>query len=126
MSTKSQQIKVDARFGDWDDFNSYRGPHNQETGPGQYSLPALVAVDHKPLSTLRNSPRLSIGLPNYKNKPYFPEVSSEFIGRNSPAVTKYSPSMEATKTKEPEFSISKFQRFHKPSSLANLQATLPT
>lgn len=47
---------------------------------------------------------MSIGLPNYKNKPYFLEVSSEFMGRNSPAVTKYSPSMEATKTKDPEYS----------------------
>jgi len=32
--TKSFSNKVDYRFNDWDDVNSYRGMHNNDAGPG--------------------------------------------------------------------------------------------
>lgn len=74
----SSQSKIDKRFGDWDNIHSYRGCHINETGPGQYNLPPLVAVDKKSLSTLKNTPNIKIGLPNYKNKPYFKETVTDF------------------------------------------------
>lgn len=84
--TKSFSNKVDYRFNDWDDVNSYRGMHNNDAGPGQYNLPQLVAVEKKSLSSMRNSPRHSIGLPFDKNIPYHKETYTDFIGRSSPAV----------------------------------------
>jgi hypothetical protein len=103
-NTASYGIKVDQRFSDWDDLNSYRGMHNQDHGPGQYSIPSFVAVENKPLSSCRNTPQISIGLPLEKNKPYFPEVKTDFVGRSSPAVNKYSPKDVLTKPKDPSFS----------------------
>ena len=64
-------------------------------------LPPLVAVDRKALSSMRNSPRMSIGLPAYKNKPYWPETLSDFVGKDSPAVTSYHPINETVKVKDP-------------------------
>jgi len=75
---------------------------------------------------MRNSPRITIGLPITKNKPYYPEVYTDFLGRSSPSVSSYDPNINAIKPKDPNFSQSRFKRFHKPSSLANLQAQLPS
>ena len=61
---------------------------------------------------MRNSPRMSIGLPNTKNKPYYPEVYTDFMGKSSPAASKYSPRIDAVKNKDPNFSMSRFKRFH--------------
>jgi hypothetical protein len=85
--TKSFDIKVTSKFGDFN--HSTIG--NQETGPGQYLLPPLVAVEKKALSSLRNSPRHSIGVPITKNKPYFRETVKDFVGRDSPAASAYRP-----------------------------------
>jgi len=64
----------------------------------------LVFVEKKPLSSMRNSPRVTIGLPIEKNKPYFKEVFTEFMGRSSPAANKYSPKVDLTVRKDPSFS----------------------
>jgi hypothetical protein len=85
-----------------------------------------VFVENKPLSSMRNSPRVSIGLPIEKNKPYFKEVFKDFMGRSSPAASKYSPRDELTHPKDPSFSLSKFKRFYKPSSVVDLHAQIPT
>lgn len=103
-STKSYSTKVENRFADWDDVNSYRGMHNNDTGPGQYNLPQLVAVEKKSLSSMRNSPRHSIGLPSARNKPYHKETYTDFIGRSSPALNKYNPDYSVGKNKDPQFS----------------------
>lgn len=124
-NTKSFTIKVEKRFSDWDDVNTYRGPHINETGPGQYTLPQLVAVEHKSLSTMRNTPMISIGLPNTKNKPYYKETYSDFIGRSSPNPCKYSPDFKRIKAADPNYSQSKFKRFYKPSSVAQLHEQVP-
>jgi hypothetical protein len=52
---------------------------------------------------------------------YHPENYTEFLGKSSPSATKYNPSTKSTKSLEPRHAISKFERFHKPSSLAKLQ-----
>lgn len=85
-------------------MQSYRGMHNNDMGPGQYQLPPLVAVEKKALSSMKNSPRLSIGLPRYKNKPYWPEVKNDFMGKDSPAVTSYQPDADKIKTSDPKYS----------------------
>lgn len=103
-STQSFTIKVEKRFSDWDDINTTRGIQNNETGPGQYSLPQLVAVDHVTLSTMRNTPNIKIGLPITKNKPYYKETYSDFIGRSSPNPCKYSPSYKLVKKADPKYS----------------------
>lgn len=82
-------------------------------------------VENKILSSIRNSPRLSIGLPINKNKPYWKETAKDFIGKSSPRVTSYDPDLKLTKGCEPKFSQPKFMRFYKPSSVANLQKQLP-
>jgi hypothetical protein len=106
-STKSFSIKVDQRFSDWDDIKSYRGMHNNDTGPGQYNLPELVTSKNKALSSMRNSPRLTIGLPMSNKRPYFKENSTDFMGSSSPASNKYNPNYEKVKVKDPNFSLSK-------------------
>jgi len=79
--TKSFDIKVTTKFGDF----SHSTIGNQETGPGQYLLPPLVAVEKRALSSLRNSPRHSFGLSKAINRPYH-------NGRDSPAASTYRPS----------------------------------
>jgi hypothetical protein len=64
----------------------------------------MVAVEKKALSSMRNSPRVGIGLPIEKNKPYFKEVFTDFLGRSSPAVNKYNPKDDLVKPKDPSFS----------------------
>jgi len=114
--TTSFDTKVKSKFGDF----THSTIGNQETGPGQYLLPPLVAVEKKPLSSLRNSPRHSIGMPITKNKPYFRETVKDFIGRDSPAASTYRPNSELIKEKLPSYSQSKFSRFHKPSSVVKV------
>lgn len=46
---------------------------------------------------MRNSPHMSIGLPSRKNKPYYPEVKKDFLGKSSPAPDKYNPNMQSVK-----------------------------
>ncbi len=55
----------------------------------------------KPLSTIRNSPRLSLGLPSDRNRPYHRETVKDFIGKNSPRLTSYRPSTDLIKAKVP-------------------------
>ena len=118
--TKSFDIKVTTKFGDFN--HSTIG--NQETGPGQYLLPPLVAVEKKPLSSMRNSPRHSVGMPNTKNKPYYKETIKDFVGRDSPAASAYRPNSMLVKEKLPSYSQSKFTRFHNPSTMAKMKSNL--
>lgn len=120
--TKSFDIKVTTKFGDFN--HSTIG--NQETGPGQYLLPPLVAVEKRALSSLRNSPRFSLGLPNTKNRAYHKENSKDFAGRDSPAANSYRPSSMLVKDALPSYSQSKFQRFHNPSSVSKLRSNMPS
>ena len=65
--------------------------HVHELGPGDYHLPPLVAVEKHVLSSNRNSPRVSLGLPTDRNKPYHKENYTEFMGRDSPSLSSYKP-----------------------------------
>ena len=118
--TKSFDIKVTTKFGDF----SHSTIGNQETGPGQYLLPPLVAVEKRALSSLRNSPRHSLGLPFTKNRPYHKENSKDYYGRDSPAASTYRPNSQLVKEQLPSYSQSKFERFHKPSSIVKLRSNL--
>lgn len=85
-------------------------------------------VEKKALSSMKNSPKVSIGMPKRKNMGYHPEVYTEFLGSSSPACTKYHPNnnVRSTKSLQPKYSVGKFERFHKPSSISKVQAQLPT
>ena len=62
-STKCFDIKVDKKF----NFLDEKAPYVSETGPGWYDLPPLVASDKRPLSNMKNQPKVSIGLPHKEN-----------------------------------------------------------
>ena len=67
---------------------------------------------------MRNSPMPSFGLKI--NKPgYHPEIYKDFIGKDSPG-HKYFPTESKVKRMEPSYSLPKFDRFHKPGTLAKL------
>jgi len=83
-------------------------------------LPPLVAVEKKALSSMRNSPRISIGLPSTDGlgAPYFKET--KMSGRDSVPSTKYNPSNDFIKNKYPAFSMPTSERFYKPTSVSRL------
>ena len=72
--------------------------HNNETGPGQYNLPQLVFVEKRALSSMRNSPRMSIPVPKPNVKRgYHPENKNDYMGSSSPAPNKYNPNYKSVK-----------------------------
>ena len=48
-------------------------------------------VEKRALSSMRNSPRSTIGLPKTKNKGYYPENKNDYMGSASPAPNRYNP-----------------------------------
>jgi len=81
-----------------------------------------VFVEKRALSSMRNSPRSTIGLPKTKNKGYYPENKNDYMGSSSPAPNRYNPNSQSVKILEPSMSVGKSQRFHKPSSVFNLNS----
>ena len=89
-------------------------------GPAAYNLPSLItSKGNINNSTMRTQPRVSIGL-KPKKASYYHECYKDFIGGDAPNVASYSPNTKSVLKKEPQFSVGRFQRFHKASSVVKL------
>ena len=95
-----------------------------ELGPGQYNLPAMTGR-HSIEAKRRNLPSISFG-PKTK-QPWHPEYATDFVGKTSPAPTRYSPqpSKLAGRNIERMGKFSNDKKFREPSSITTLRETLP-
>ena len=113
----------------YSDFLVPREIRESQVAPDYYQVNdgAIGNVHNQSIiSTRKNHPRISIGLPLLKNQPYFRETQSQFVGRDTPSPTHYMPQIGNTRVRAPRCAESRFKRFYVPSSVTNLKQQLPS
>ena len=91
-------------------------------GPGDYEMTSQFG-SHSRIGQARNGP--SHTLKTKTKLAYFPDYAKEFAGQASPKCSLYNPNRSFVAVSEPQYSVTKDQRFTTPSSVAILRKNLP-
>jgi hypothetical protein len=83
----------------------------------------MTSAENLPQNKNKNGPKYSFA--RNTTEPYFPEYYQDFVGRDSPPLNKYHPKLHDVVIKNPEYSLSKFQRFHLPEHKQKMNRQVP-
>lgn len=124
-SSMVKPSKHDMKILDMEFIHSRQHNASALIGPGQYNLPVILGSSRcNSISTIKQTPNVSFGIKPVK-KSYYQECYKDFIGIDSPGLNTYKPNIDAIKTSNPKFSVSRQDRFLKPSTFQKQHQLIP-